>query len=230
MSVASISAYYVNLLIAQYWDKPNAKATINALLTQLLANDVPLSVLNGYDVETAVGAQLDIIGKYLGVTRYFTGQFFTGYFAFVTYDEIGGSISSAKRGFSSYADMSKSGLWVQYKDIVSTTYTLNDFDYRIIIKMRIFQNNNNNSHKSIDDFIWILFGAENRIDADGDVRIDAGGNVRITAESISAAGVTVAPGGTMQIDYTANEFWTPLIQVAIEKEVLPKPLGVQLVF
>lgn len=230
MSVESISAYYANLLIAQYWDKPNAKAIINSLLTELLANDVPLSVLNGYDVETAVGVQLDTIGKYLGVTRYFTGQFFTGYFAFVTYDEIGGSISTAKRGFSDYSDPAKSGLWVQYKDIVSTTYTLNDNDYRIIIKMRIFQNNNNNSHKAIDDFIWNLFGAQNRITTDGDVRIDADGNIRITADSISDASVTVAPGGTMQIDYTANEILTPLIQVAIEKEVMPKPLGVQLVF
>lgn len=64
--------YYANLLILQYLEKPNAFATIQALVTPVIMDQLPTSVMNAFDlsgVSTAVGKQLDVLGKYAGVTR-----------------------------------------------------------------------------------------------------------------------------------------------------------------
>lgn len=64
--------YYADLLIIQYIGKDNAYATIQALVTPVIMNQLPTQVMNAFNVtgdDTAVGDQLDILGKYVGVTR-----------------------------------------------------------------------------------------------------------------------------------------------------------------
>jgi hypothetical protein len=77
--------YYANLLTLQYIGKPNAYATIQALVTPALMPQadlddptLPLAVQSAFNVigETATGVQLDVVGKYQGVER--TGRGFTG--------------------------------------------------------------------------------------------------------------------------------------------------------
>lgn len=85
MAVSDIVSYYVGLLIIQYAEKPKAQGTIATFAEPLIlpqddpnAETVPLAVQNGYNVigdDIAVGAQLDVLGKYVGVTR--TGRGFT---------------------------------------------------------------------------------------------------------------------------------------------------------
>lgn len=61
--------YYANLLILQYIGKPKAYATIQALVTPIAMDRLPFAVQSAFELETAVGAQLDVIGKYAGVSR-----------------------------------------------------------------------------------------------------------------------------------------------------------------
>ncbi len=62
--------YYANLLILQYLGKPNAFATIQALVTMVIMNQLPLTVQSAFNMDgSAVGVQLDVLGKYAGVTR-----------------------------------------------------------------------------------------------------------------------------------------------------------------
>lgn len=61
--------YYANLLIIQYINKPKAYATIQALSRMAVMSELPISVQNAFDIDTAVGAQLDILGKYMNVKR-----------------------------------------------------------------------------------------------------------------------------------------------------------------
>lgn len=68
--------YYAKLLIAQYIGQPKASATIMALASIFIVNQLPAQVRDGFQIGSAVGAQLDIIGKYVGVTR--SGRGFTG--------------------------------------------------------------------------------------------------------------------------------------------------------
>lgn len=69
--------YYADLLIIQYRGKPRAYATIQARVKPIIMNQLPLAVQNAYNIDTAIGKQLDILGKYVGVARTvltFSGQ------------------------------------------------------------------------------------------------------------------------------------------------------------
>lgn len=61
--------YYANLLIIQYRGKSKAYAHIQTLVTPVIMNQMPIAVEDAFDLETAVGVQLDVLGKYNGVTR-----------------------------------------------------------------------------------------------------------------------------------------------------------------
>lgn len=66
--------YYKNLLILQYnQQNGTARATIGALVDQVLGALVAQQVQDGFNVETAIGNQLDILAKYLGLQRYQQG-------------------------------------------------------------------------------------------------------------------------------------------------------------
>lgn len=69
MTTQEIINYYANLLILQYLGKPRAYATIQALVTPVIMDQLPLQVQNAYEINSAVGVQLDVLGKYAGVTR-----------------------------------------------------------------------------------------------------------------------------------------------------------------
>lgn len=69
MTVAELKKYYQNLLIMQYLGKEKAYATIGVLVNMAIMNKLPLDVQNGFNLDSAVGAQLDVLGKYIGISR-----------------------------------------------------------------------------------------------------------------------------------------------------------------
>lgn len=76
MDTQDIINYYAGLLINQYLGQPNAYATMQALITPVVMDELPSAVMNAYNLSgasTAVGVQLDVLGKYAGVTRYGQG-------------------------------------------------------------------------------------------------------------------------------------------------------------
>jgi hypothetical protein len=69
VTTQEIIDYYADLLILQYRGKEKAYAHIQTLVENVIMDQLPDSVQNGFDIETAVGDQLDFIGKYVGVSR-----------------------------------------------------------------------------------------------------------------------------------------------------------------
>lgn len=68
--MTAFTEQYVNLLIKQYWDQPNARAEIEAqAATWETIRDGLLAFGPAFDLDTAVGAQLDIVGKIAGLPR-----------------------------------------------------------------------------------------------------------------------------------------------------------------
>lgn len=66
--------YAANLLIIQYRGKPRAQATIQSLAREAMRDNLPLTLRDAFNIDPtlgpiAVGAQLDIIGKYAGISR-----------------------------------------------------------------------------------------------------------------------------------------------------------------
>lgn len=198
-TVKDLIDYYVNTLIIQYNNKPKAKATIEALSNALLANGIIWDVMNGYNVDTAVGVQLDIIGKYVGIDRFFNVSDPIDFFALTDYNEIDPD-SEQKYGFTDYANFEEDQFngTMNYNSIVTVNNRLNDDDFRILIKLRIIQNHSNHSHKSIDDSIFQFFGTD----------------------------IVPTSEGGMKMWYFVTDQLTDLIKAAQAKEVLPVPMGV----
>lgn len=69
MTVDELKDYYASLLILQYLNKPKASATIKTLVNMVIGDLLPLAVQDAFSVDTAAGVQLDVLGKYVGVSR-----------------------------------------------------------------------------------------------------------------------------------------------------------------
>ena len=198
-NIQSIIDYYVNLLIIQYNDRPKARATIALFIKELEASGLLFQIRDSFDINTAVGVQLDILGKYIGVNRYFNGQNLTAYFSLIPQGtSTGGWLGE---GFTTQADFSTEPYpTLIYDDILSTTQALTDDAYRQILLFQIINNNSNFSHQSIDANLYNFFG-------DG-----------IMADSL----------GNMTMVYFVTRQYYQTALVAYQKGILPKPMGVQL--
>lgn len=79
MSVQSLINYYADLLILQYLGKAKAYGTIQTVVAPVIMDQLPTQVQNAYNLigeSIAVGTQLDVLGKYAGVTS--SGNGFIG--------------------------------------------------------------------------------------------------------------------------------------------------------
>lgn len=195
-----IVEYYTNLLIIQYNQQPKARATISLFINELMASGVIFDVRDGYNIDTAIGLQLDILGKYIGVDRYYSTQNLTGYFSMSTY--MDDPSDTTKIGFANYTDVGiKTGKWLTYNDILSQTTALSDSDFRILLKLKILQNNCNSSDGEIDNGIFNLFG-----------------ELLIPQDNYD-----------MTMNYIVDPSIFALIDIANQKGVLPKSMGVEII-
>lgn len=187
-------AYYTFLLIIQYAGpgQPNAQANITLLAEVMLAAGVYFDVENAYNIDpdlgpTAVGVQLDVIGKYVGVNRFYSAIDLADYFAMVTASEHSSLPSSPPAfGFSTAAtfmDFDYNGT-LTCQNITTSSNALSDADFLTLIQFLILTNNMNYSAASIDAALWQIFGAS--------VRAETNGNMAMTYFLISPISTLVA--------------------------------------
>lgn len=149
----NLLSYYSNLLIAQYRTQPKMIATTQLLVNQSLCDGLPQELQVCFDLDTAIGAQLNILGEIVGVPRNIYGLDLTHtFFGYTNY--VG---TPAAIGFGSYTDSPySSSLFRSYFD--SATYILTDFEMRTLIQIKIIFNNTFSSTKNIVAALWSLFG------------------------------------------------------------------------
>ena len=168
MSDASLVDYYADTLILQYIGKPKAYATVQAFVDALMIFDLIKDVENGYDVLTAVGVQLDILGKYAGIARSITG--FNGtlsYFGYLLYSE-----TPPKTGIGGYSTYGETGVitrFLRYVDTNLTVYTMTDAQYQLMITLKIFKNYSDASLENIDTIMEGIFGNNYLVVDNGDM-------------------------------------------------------------
>jgi hypothetical protein len=155
---AALIDYYTNLLIIQYHNKPKARATIEAMITEGMIYDLAILVRDGFNLETAVGAQLDIIGKYVGVNRVVTGTAFTR--SYYGYAEYGDVTPFAFNPMIVYGAAIPDVQFRNYKESSQSLYALTDEEMRAMIKLAIVRNNSNASVRDIDNLLYALFGSD----------------------------------------------------------------------
>lgn len=156
MNPTELITYYINLLIVQYATKEKARGTIGAFVTQAVADMIANQVRAGFDLNTAIGAQLDAIGTYRGATRQIFGLDITkDYFSLMPYN---GSPASFK-GFSMAADyFTDNWYWLTVADFSAAQYTLNDGELRTLIRYLAAVQKAFHSVSEIDDILNEFFG------------------------------------------------------------------------
>lgn len=112
-------------------------------------------------IDTAVGAQLDIIGEIVGQPRELIDTALLTYFAYLGYPDA-----------QSFGDLNNSAVGGPYRgvdDPIAGNTLLTDDQYRLFIKAKIIKNNTNATPNQILEFINFVFGSDhNQLIEEGD--------------------------------------------------------------
>ena len=202
-NLKNLQEYYANLLIVQYNGKSKAKASIESLVKLIYANMILQQIEYGFDWTSAVGQQLDIIGKWVGVSRsYNTNPITDKKLSYPQYSRLYPSVTtdSIQGGYSDYTTFGDNdGGQLIYPDLKSVDNQLNDDDYRVVIGLKIIYNSINHVAGEIDEAIWSYFG--------GDV-------------------YTTWTDHTITYNYTSDLL--NIMQICEYKGVLPAPIGTEI--
>lgn len=181
--IQDVKTYYADLLILQYRNKPKARETIKIGADIYLGDGVIFQLQDILDIDTAVGAQLDIIGKILDCPRVVQGVYNDMIF-FQFYD------GEDSVGFSTVGNP-QGGNFRTIQNYNQSEYSLPDDDYRFLLKFKSAVNVMRGSERGIDDALWNVF--------QGDVLLKNNHNLTITY--IVSAERTLAALAAKQLGY-----------------------------
>ncbi len=199
MTTQEIIDSYVDLLIAQYSNKPRARGTVAAYVSEVVASEIYTQVRDAFDLDTAVGVQLDVLGEYRGVSRdVFTLVLTKDFFFFALYSE-----TPTEFGFALYADTDISIDWffITYPDVNASIFTMTDSQYREVIRFVAAVESSPLSLADIDVILLQFFGA--------DIELTDNADMTITYESITPPNLAY--------------------QLVRDLGFLPKPAGVRVI-
>lgn len=116
---------YLNYITSEHRNKPKFVATVGiSSHPYVTLQGVLRGLIPGFDVDKAVGKQLDIIGEWVGQSRQLVVPLKDVYFAYN---------GSEKEGW-------ESGIWWHNYDPSTGIKTLDDDSYRFLIKLKIAAN------------------------------------------------------------------------------------------
>jgi hypothetical protein len=146
----------VNLLIKQYWEKPKAKAEIELQASTWETTRAFLESLDpAFDLDNAIGAQLDVLGRIVGISRSVPDVIPKVYFGF--------SINPTSEGFASKSNPNRiGGPFFSKFSSAFTDFQLGDSDYRFFIRVKAALNRaagyvSSDQYISIQDVVLSAF-------------------------------------------------------------------------
>jgi len=126
-------SFYLGLVTSWHSDKPRYMNTLAAVLQPMVdAQAMLFKLTSDFDLDSAVGVQLDMVGQWIGRTRYIktpvTGVFFS-------FDDSsdGTTGSSPRTGFDQ-------GIWLGPYDPTDQIAALDDDTYRKVLQLQAIAN------------------------------------------------------------------------------------------
>jgi hypothetical protein len=182
----------------QYSDKPKARATIGALVEAAICDLLPLEINKAFDIETAVGPQLDILGVYIGFSRRIVGEVPRNWFEqvdYVTYNP-----ATTYPGFTDYTNLvtNSDTQFYRYVYLSSSFSDLTDDEYRYMLKLKLALNSSDNTLAEIQNILFEFFSYD------------------IICYDLK----------NMTISYSVLASKSYFALLAISQDLLPKPMGV----
>lgn len=210
MTDADLIQTYVNLLIIEYSDpnnQPKALATIALVAGQAIANQIIGQVGAAYSITTlygqvlAQGAQLNVLGQFVGAERILVG-YPPSPFTFFGFEDTRSAYDPSIGGFGDTTVGVPADYYEDTRNQNSGIYTQTDEQMVQLINYLAAANNAYFSIQEIDDILYAFFGSY----------------------------VTVAETATMQITYTQSVS-DPGTLYGIVKFIgaLPHPAGVEVI-
>jgi hypothetical protein len=125
--------FYLGLISSWHSDKPRFMNTVAALVQPLIDAQLMLEKLTAdFDLDTAIGVQLDVLGQWIGRTRYVRTPISGVFFSFD--DSIDGTPGTSPRtGFDQ-------GVWLGRYQPTDAISALDDETYRTLLKMQALAN------------------------------------------------------------------------------------------
>lgn len=138
------------LLIEQYKDSPNLDVLIGAFATELQDVEVATDdLLNKRSIDTAMGVNLDIIGKIVVLERPYTDPDPEDIFTYENPDDIGG-------GFTDVPMTQVGGYFIGLNPQQNLRFT--DSQYRYILRSKIIYNTADTTLENMHEYVRFVFG------------------------------------------------------------------------
>jgi hypothetical protein len=145
------AAPYLSLITSEYNQQPAFMALADVLCAGV--GDVTAgieAIQPAFDLDAAVGAQLDIVGLWVGQPRIVPNVLVFGFFGFAD--------DPAALQFGELGNPSVGGKFYELGEVFSGTTVLADPDYLTVIKARIVRNQSNGTLSAIENALQFIFG------------------------------------------------------------------------
>lgn len=189
----------------QFKDKDIFDRYLQILLTgKVELQEVFRQLMQERSIDTATGAQLDIIGDIVGQPRELIDTALLNYFAYLGYPTA-----------ASYGDLNNSavgGIYYSYGNPLAGNTLLTDDQYRLFIKAKIIKNNTNATPNQIIQFMEFVFGIKTNL-------VIAEGNAEFTL----MLGRSLSNFERVLLTYVSYSSGYP-------SRFIPKPIGVKVNF
>lgn len=136
--MSSTADPYSALITSEHNQRPNFMAVVQTLCAGLgdctaVINSLP----SAFTLGTAIGAQLNVVGQWIGQTRVISLPLVFGFFGFA---ELGGSADAGQEPFGELTNPTIGGIWFNLSDLTSSTTTLTDAQYTAVLQALVIRN------------------------------------------------------------------------------------------
>lgn len=156
MTTQDLIEYYVGLLILQYRALTNACATVALWIGEFVQNQIVSQVRDAFNLATAQGAQLNILGQYRGIPRVIFGISPGLFWALVGY------LTPSPGSFPGWARYTyttpPSDRWLRYADLDNVPYSLTDAQMRLMIQLKAAFDFWDGTLGNLDNILYSFFG------------------------------------------------------------------------
>lgn len=151
--IQAATDYYVARLILQYRGLPRARATVAINSKAAVADMIFAQIGPAFDLATATGKQLDILGKYIGVPRNIGPSSSVDYFGYAS-AAGGGNMN----GYTSVlGGVNVAPVYYRANSNQRQNTDLTDVQYRFVLQLKIVLNSTDNTMYSIQNYIKMFF-------------------------------------------------------------------------
>jgi len=200
-NINDIIEEYAKLIPYQWVNSPNASGTIRLHIRQKLKSLLANQINDAFNLSTAVGEQLDVIGAYIGIPRIVDSlDYGLPFFELAPYVDPSPPVDGYI-GYTEYTGSNNIGsIFRRYSSSDAALTRLDDELYRQLLEFKIVLNKSNNTLGETKRILRQFFGTD----------------------------IRVIDNGNMSISYIATTRREPFITAALGLGLLPRPMGVKI--